>query len=81
MGGGHHRHGVTGDVQAQLQALGVDGGEVLDDEIRRLVADVQVQAVGAQAFHFMVDGAGHHVPGGQFAPFVKAMHEAFAVGQ
>ena len=81
VGGGHHRHGVTGDIQAQLQTLGVDGGEVLDNEIRRLVADIQIQTVRPQALHFMVDGAGHHVPGGQFSAFIKAMHEALTAGQ
>ncbi len=77
----HHRNRIAGDVQPQLQALGVHGGEVLDDEIRRLVADVQIQAVRAQTLHFMVYGARHHVPGGQLGALVEARHEALAVGQ
>jgi len=43
----HHGNGLLGHVDAQLQAAGVDVGEVLLDETQRLVRDVQVDAVEA----------------------------------
>ena len=57
----------------------VDHREVLGDELRRLVADVQVHAVGAQALHFMVDGAGDDIAQGQFAARVEIQYKAAAV--
>ncbi len=40
-------HRLLGDVDADRKAALVDGREVLDDEVGRLVADVQIHAVGA----------------------------------
>ena len=77
----HHRDRLTGDIDAKGQAALVHGGEVALDEVRRLVSDVQVYAVHAQALHLVVDGAGHDVPWGQLFAWVEARHEAFAVGQ
>ncbi|MCY1422382.1 hypothetical protein D9M71_380590 [compost metagenome] len=51
------------------------------DEGFGFVADVQIDAVDAQALHFMVDGPGDDVSWGQFGPWIEALHEALAVGQ
>ena len=77
----HHRHRLAAGIQAKFQAPGQDGGEVRLHEIRRAVADVQIHAVRAEPLHFVVDGAGHHVPRRQFAATVESFHEAFAVRQ
>ncbi|MOA10996.1 hypothetical protein D3C78_1309100 [compost metagenome] len=45
------------------------------------MADVQIDAIDTQAFHFMVDGPGDDVPWRQFCPWIEALHEALAVGQ
>ena len=77
----HHRDGLAGDVDAEVQAAFVDRGEVLLDERRRLVADVQVHAVDTQALHLVVDGPRHHIAGRQLGTLVEARHEALAIGQ
>lgn len=79
--GRHYRDRLLGNVDAEVQAALVDGGEVRLDELGRLVADVQVDAVDPQTLHFMVDGAGHDIPGRQFATRVEARHETLAIGQ
>ena len=75
VGRGHHRDGLGGDIDPVLQALLIDVGEAALDEVRRLVADVQVDAVGAGLFHLQVDGPGHRVPGGQVFQGVVLLHE------
>ncbi|MNJ77266.1 hypothetical protein D3C77_747210 [compost metagenome] len=50
------------------------------DEVGRLVADVQVDAVDAQTFHFVIYRAGHDIAWRQFLAWIEARHEAFAVG-
>ena len=69
---GHHRDGLLRDVDAELQALGVDVGEVLADEGLALVRDVEVDAVQAALLHLEVDGAGHHVARGAVRPARRA---------
>ncbi len=81
MGGGNHGDGLAGDVDPQLPAASMDGGEVLHDKVRRPVRDIQVQALGAQTLHLVVDGPGDDVAGGQFGAFVEARHERLAIGQ
>ncbi|MNO74037.1 hypothetical protein D3C76_650220 [compost metagenome] len=76
----YYGHGLLGDVDADRKAALVDGREVLDDEIRRLVADIQIHAVGAEPLHLVVDGAGDYVPRRQFGPLVEVRHKAAAVG-
>ncbi|MNN22081.1 hypothetical protein D3C81_1354250 [compost metagenome] len=77
----HHRDRLAGDVDAEGQAAFVHGGEVALDELGRLMRDVQVHAVHAQAFHLVVDGAGHDIAGRQLFTRVEAWHEPLAVGQ
>ena len=79
--GRHYRDRLLGNVDAEVQAALVDGGEVRLDELGRLVADVQVDTVDPQTLHFMVDGAGHDIPGRQLATRVEARHETLAIGQ
>ena len=73
-------HRLPGDVDTDREAALINGREVLDDEIRRLVADVQIHAIRPEALHLVVDGAGDDVPRGQLGPLVKLRHEAAAVG-
>jgi hypothetical protein len=56
-------------------------GKVADDEFRRLVGDVEIDAVEAALLHFEVDRARHHVARRQFGAFVVFRHEAAAVRQ
>ena len=44
---GYHRNRLAADVDAVFQAALVDGGEVAFDELGRLVADIEVDAVDA----------------------------------
>ncbi|CAI8777222.1 Transcriptional regulator [Pseudomonas marginalis] len=77
----HHRDRAFGDVDVERQAALVDGREVGLDERFGLVADVQVDAVDAQALHFMVDGAGDNIPWSQLGARVETLHEALTIGQ
>src|SRR5471032_1974723 len=78
--GRHDRNRLLGDVDAQFQAARVDGGEVLDQECGRLVADVEVDVVEAALLDLEVDGAGHHVARRQLGALVVFQHEAAASG-
>ena len=75
VGGRHHGDRIPGDVDAEFEAAAVDRGEVAPDEIGRSVGDVKKNAIRAQSFHFMVDGAGDDVPGRQFDAIIEPMHE------
>lgn len=75
------RDRLGGDVDAIFQATFVDGGEVAFDEVGGLVADVQIDAVDTQPFHFVVDCARDDVSRSQFFAGVEAGHEALAIGQ
>ncbi len=81
VGGGYHRQGLFRHVVAEVQAAGMDVGEVFANEGRRLVADVEIDELGTDALHFVVDGAGDDVAWRQLAPRVKTLHEGRAVGQ
>ena len=48
-------------VDAELEALGVDGGKAILQELAALVRDVEVDAFRAGALDFRVDGAGDDV--------------------
>ena len=77
----YHRDGLFGDIDAQRQALGVDGRKVFDDEIRRHVGNVEQHVVEAEPLHFMVDGAGNDVTRRKFGACVETQHKAFAIRQ
>ncbi len=81
MGRRHHGNGLPGDVDVEVQATAVDGREVALHEFSRLVADVQIHAVDAQALDFVVDGPRHDVARRQFAARVEILHEGRAVLQ
>ncbi|CAI8828920.1 hypothetical protein EMIT0P291_10693 [Pseudomonas sp. IT-P291] len=76
-----HRNRLPGDVDGKFQAAFVHRREVRLDESFGLVADVQIDAIDAQALHFMVDGPGDDVPWRQLCPWIEALHEALTVGQ
>ncbi len=59
----------------------MNGREVSDDEIGRPIGDVEIDTLGAQALHLVVDGAGDDVSGGQLGAGIETGHEALAVGQ
>ena len=77
----HHRNRLPAHVDAEFQAARQNGRKAGAEERRGQMAHVQVDAVRAQALHFMVDGARHDVAGSQLAAFVEALHEAAAVRQ
>ncbi|RMN94112.1 hypothetical protein ALQ51_05485 [Pseudomonas cannabina] len=81
MRGGHHWNGLAGNVDGELEAAFIDGGEVCLDECFGFVADVEKNAVDAQALHLVVDRPRYDIARGQFCPFVESRHEALAVGQ
>ena len=78
MGGWHDRDRLPCDVQAGAEAGLVNRGEARLDEISWLVGDVQINALGATAFHFGVDGPGHDVARGEFLLRIVPLHEAAA---
>ena len=66
------------DVQAGAEAGLVNRGEARLDEISWLVGDVQINALGATAFHLRIDGPGHDVARGEFFLRIVPLHEAAA---
>lgn len=77
----HGRHDgdrLLRNVDAQLEAARVDGREVLHQEFRRLVADVEIDVIEAPFLHLEVDRARHDVAWRQFATLVMRWHEALA---
>jgi hypothetical protein len=79
--GRHHRNRLMGDVDAQFEAVGVNGREVQPQPLGRLVADVEIDAVQPAFLHLEVDRSRHHVARRQFGTRVVFGHEAGAVGQ
>jgi len=79
VGGGGDRDGLTGDVQAVIQAGAVYLGEVSGDAGVVQVGDVQEDVVGGGLVHAVEDGAGDDVAGGELGPVVVFGHEAGAV--
>ena len=79
MSGRDDRQGSLGRVQAQFQAAGVDGREVLPQEVGFQFGRVQQHVVQAEPFHFVIDGASDDVSGRKFRAFVKPRHEARAI--
>ena len=78
---GHHRDRLPRDVDAELQQPRMDRREMLLHELRRLVADVEVDIVEAEPLDLMVDRARHDVARRKFRALVEAGHEAFAGGR
>ena len=81
MGRRYHRDRLLCDIYAELPAFGTDYGKMAEDKIRGPMADVEVDAVGAQALHLVVDRASDDIAGGQFRPRIEALHEGAAIGQ
>ena len=64
------------------EALGVDVGEALADEARRLlVGDVEEHVLGAGPLHLEVDGAGDDVARRELPARVVLLHERRAVDE
>ena len=66
------------DVQTCAEACLVNRGEAGLDEIGGLVGDVQINALGATAFHLRIDGPSHDVARGEFFLRIVPLHEAAA---
>ena len=71
VGGRDDRDRLFGDINAEGQQFFVNGREVLGDKISRFVADIEVHAIGTQALHLEVDGAGDHIARGQLATLIE----------
>ena len=74
--GDHLLHRVDADADALL----VDGGEVFDEVVLIDVATVQAHELDAVQLHLVVDGAGDDVAGGEAAARVVVVHEFRPVG-
>ena len=61
MGCRYHGDILLGDVDAQIQAVLVDVGEMVLGLLGILVGHVQEDVVLASLFHLTIDGAGHHI--------------------
>jgi hypothetical protein len=80
MGGGHDGNEVLGDVDAELEAVGINVGEPVNYKTRGFCGDVQKHAVGPALFHFAVDGPSHDVARGEGFERVITVHEGLAGG-
>jgi hypothetical protein len=72
---------ITGNVDAKLEAFGINGWKMLFDEFWCLVRNIQKYAVASQSFHFVIDCTSHDIPWCEFATFIKLAHETRAVRQ
>ena len=79
VGGGDDGNRLFGNVDAERCAGLVDFREALLEEFSRLARDVEKDALGAGAFHFGVDGAGHDVARSKILQRVVTRHEGRAV--
>ena len=75
VGGGHDRNGGFRNIQTGPEAGLVDGRKAGLDEVCRFVCDVEVDTLGAAAFHFGIDGTGHNVARSEFLLWVLVLHE------
>ena len=79
---GHHRDRLRRHVDAEAEQLFVDVGEVALHELRRLVADVEMDVIEAVALDLGIDRARHDVARRQLhALRVIVGHEALAGGR
>ena len=72
---------LAGDIDAQLEATGMDIREMRPDEFLALVGDVQIDAIQTALLHFEVDGASDDVTRREFGAVVMPRHEAGAIRQ
>ena len=74
MGGRYHGNLVGRDIDSVLQALPVDAGEAVDDEILAAMRNVEQHVIIPGNFQFRVDGLGDDfagmVPG--LSPWVRS---------
>ena len=78
---GDDRDRLAGHVDAQAEQPLVDIGEMAADELRVLVADIEVHVIEPEALDLVVDGAGDDIARGQFLTWVEARHEALAAAR
>ena len=62
---GHHWDRLFGNVDAVLEAGSIDIRKALNQEWRRFVRDIEQDVISAAAFHFVINGARHHIARGQ----------------
>lgn len=61
---GYDWHGLLAHVVAKFFTSGVYIGEVANNEIFRFVANIEINAIQTQPFHFVVDSACYYVAWG-----------------
>ena len=49
------------------------------DLLSRQMADIEINTVDSEPFHFVVDGAGYDIPGSQFSTLIETGHESLTV--
>ena len=79
VGGGDDRNRLRSDVDPERRAGLVDFRETFLEEFAGLARDVEKDALGAGAFHFGVDGAGHDVARREIFECMVARHEGRAL--
>src|SRR3546814_2762332 len=75
MRGGDDRDRLPGDVDAKIEQPLVNGGKMPGDKIGRLVADVEVHEIKAEALDLMVDRAGDDVARRKLSPRIEIRSE------
>src|SRR3546814_16540526 len=81
MRGGDDRDRLPGDVDAKIEQPLVNGGKMPGDKIGRLVADVDVHEIKAEALDLMVDREGDEVEPRQLSPRIENGPAATAIGR
>ena len=76
-----HRNGCSGDIDTELQAAGINVREMLFDEGRWTVRDIEENAICPQPFHLMIDGASHNISRSELSPRVKSCHKGGSIRQ
>ena len=78
MGRGHHGDILLSDIDAQIQAVLIDVGEVMLGLLGILVGHVEIDVVLTALLHLVVDGAGHNVARRERQARVILLHEFLA---
>ena len=57
----------------------MNSGKVRHYEVVTFVANIEINAITAEPFHFMVNSSGNYVPGCELCALVEIGHEAVSV--
>ena len=75
----HNRHGFFREIYPQPEQFFINHREMLANKIGGLMANIKEHTICAEAFHFMVNGAGDNIARGQFAALIKIGHKTRAI--